>query len=135
MENAINFTQLAVAITSVVVAIGVPIAIGLFNVLKSINQTNTRLAHIEKNQDNAQSHVAKIPAIESRLRSLEQSRSDQLPTQTQMIQTLSSIDAKLDGQAGRMKSFEHKFDQKFALYDVQRAEFFEKYGHILTEQK
>ena len=133
MEKAITITQLIIGIIALGATIGVPIMIGLFNVMKSINQTNTRLDHIEKNQEKTSGSISKIPAIESRLRSLEQTRSDQLPQQNQMIQMLSAMDAKLDGQSGRMKSFETKFDRKFEQYDEQRAEFFEKYSHVLNQ--
>lgn len=135
MKNAITISQLIIGIISLFVTFGIPIMIGLFNVMKSINQTNTRLNHIEKNQEKTTGGIGKIPAIESRLRSLEQTRSDQLPQQTQMIQMLSAVDAKLTNASDRMIGFEKKFDRKFDTYDVQRADFFEKYGHLLTVQK
>lgn len=134
MENAITISQLIVATIAVIATVGIPIMVGLFNVLKSINQTNTRLNHIEKNQEKTSPNVSKIPAIESRLRSLEQTRSDQLPQQTQMIQMLSSLTAKIDGQMSRAENFENKFDRKFEQYDEQRAEFLEKYSHVLNER-
>ena len=131
MEKAITITHLVLATAAICLTVIVPVLGGLFSIMKSINQTNTRLDHIEKNQDNTSGAISRIPAMESRLRSLEQTRSDQLPHNIQLIQTLSSIDAKLDAHAGRMKSFETKFDRKFELYDLQRSEFFEKYSHLL----
>lgn len=133
MTDTITITQMFIGGVSVMVAIGVPVAIGLFNVMKSINQTNTRLEHIEKNMDVANGGLSKIPTIESRLRSLEQTRSDQLPQHTQMLQMLSSLDAKLTMATERMIMFESKFDNKFAEYEKQRVAFFEKYAHILNE--
>jgi MFS superfamily sulfate permease-like transporter len=134
MNQAITITQLIIGFFSLLTAIGIPVAIGLFNIMKSINQTNTRLDHIEKNQDMANNGLAKIPTIESRIRSLEQTRSDQLPQHTQMLQMLSSLDAKLTMATERMIMFESKFDLKFTEYEKQRVAFFEKYSHVLNEK-
>ena len=135
MGDAITIGQLIVAAIVMVATILIPVVGGLFNIMKSINQTNTRLDHIEKNWDDAKRRLDMIPVLEQRVTALESFKKDTDPALAQLIQMLGSIDAKLDITAKRIDGFEKKFEKKFEAYDTEVKKFYEKYSGILNEKK
>lgn len=110
-QQAATHIQLIVASITVGGSFLLAIIVGTLSVLRGVNQTNVRVDSLEKTSENDRRKVDKITMIESRVVSLEKHRSEQIPIQTQMIQMLASLDAKLDANAKAFQQMQQRFDR------------------------